>query len=158
MRASYSCLVKKLKAARVRRRAEDGKCEGRKSFAEMARARLKDGDSTLADMIAMAKRLHRANPKTGNRLSLRRIAAALAKAGHVNVNGREFNPASIKAWWKGRCQRSVGRIEMRAMRAGSPSPGGVCLTWSTPFTIGVNSSLKQFMCILRRARARVRLY
>jgi len=41
-------LVKKLKAARVRRRAEDGKCEGRKSFAEMARARLKDGDSTLA--------------------------------------------------------------------------------------------------------------
>jgi hypothetical protein len=69
----------------------------RKSFAEMARARIKDGDSTLADMIAMAKRLHRANPKTSKRLSLRKNAAALAKAGHLNVNGREFNPASVKA-------------------------------------------------------------
>jgi DNA invertase Pin-like site-specific DNA recombinase len=94
-------LVKKLKAARVRRRAEGGKCEGRKSFAEMARARLKAGDKTLADMIAMAKRLHRANPKTGKRLSLRKIAAELAKAGHMNVNGREFNPASIKAMVEG---------------------------------------------------------
>jgi len=40
-------------------------------------------------MIAMAKRLHRANSKTGKRLSLRKIATALAKTGYVNVNGRE---------------------------------------------------------------------
>jgi len=30
-------------------------------------------------------------------MSPRKVAAELAKAGHINVNGREFNPASVKA-------------------------------------------------------------
>jgi hypothetical protein len=55
----------------------------RKSFAEMARARLKDGDSTLADMIVMAKRLHRVNPKTGKRLSLPKIATRPASSTRI---------------------------------------------------------------------------
>ena len=32
------------------------------------------------EAVALAKRLHRASPKTGKRISLRKIAAALAEA------------------------------------------------------------------------------
>jgi hypothetical protein len=32
---------------------------------------------------------------------LLRIAAELAAAGHLNVNGREFNPRSVKAMVEG---------------------------------------------------------
>jgi hypothetical protein len=45
----------------------------------------------------LAKRLHRASPKTGQRMSLRKIAAALAEAGHLNEHGQPFNPKSIVA-------------------------------------------------------------
>ena len=103
-------LVKKLKAALVRRRAEDGKCEGRKSFAEMASVALeKHHDSTLADMIAMAKRLHRANPKTGKRLSLQKISDALAKAGHLNERGQPYNPKSVRSMIRGARSVLTGR-------------------------------------------------
>ena len=47
--------------------------------------------------VILAKRLHRASPKTGERMSLRRISAALEEAGHVNQYGRPFNPNSIKS-------------------------------------------------------------
>ena len=53
-------LVAKLKAARDRKRAREGKCEGRKSHAEMN-----------AELVALVKRLRRRNPKTGERRSLR---------------------------------------------------------------------------------------
>jgi len=62
--------VAKLRGARDRKRKERGKCEGRKSLAEMYPA-----------VVREAKRLGRANPKTGERHSLRRIAAELAKIG-----------------------------------------------------------------------------
>ena len=78
--------VAKLKAARDRKRARDGKCEGRKSHAELS-----------PEMVAMAKRLRRRNPKTGKRKSLRSIAAELAALGHRNVHGRPFAAESIKA-------------------------------------------------------------
>ena len=45
----------------------------------------------------MAKGLHRASPKTGERMSLRRISAELKAAGYVNEHGRPFNPNSIKS-------------------------------------------------------------
>jgi hypothetical protein len=81
-------LVKKLKAARDRKAKETtGKCGGRKSFAE-----IKGGP----ELIALAKRLRRASPKTG-RLSLRDIAQELAKRGYVNEQGWPYNPASIKS-------------------------------------------------------------
>jgi DNA invertase Pin-like site-specific DNA recombinase len=78
--------VAKLKAARDRKRARDGKCEGRKSHVEMN-----------PELVALVKRLRRRNPKTGERKSLRSIAAELANLGHVNVNGRPFAAQSIQA-------------------------------------------------------------
>ena len=39
------------------------------------------------EAVALAKRLHRASPKTGKRMSLRKIAATLAEAGHLNERG-----------------------------------------------------------------------
>ena len=78
--------VSKLRHARERQRKELGKCEGRKPHGELR-----------AEAIALAKRLHRASPKTGKRMSLRKIAAALAKAGHLNERGQPFNPKSIVA-------------------------------------------------------------
>ena len=79
-------LVAKLKAARDRKRTRDGKCEGRRSHLEMN-----------PQLVALAKRLHRRNPKTGQRLSLRAIAAELASQGLVNMHGRPYAAASIQA-------------------------------------------------------------
>ena len=79
-------LVAKLKAARDRKRARDGKCEGRRSHREMN-----------PELVALAKKLHRRNPKTGERKSLRLIAAELASMGHLNIHGRPFAAESIKA-------------------------------------------------------------
>ncbi|HRN87901.1 MAG TPA: recombinase family protein [Hyphomicrobium sp.] len=78
-------LVSKLRHARERIRKERGKCEGRKALAE-----------SNPEAVTMAKRLHRASPKTGRRLSLRKISAALATAGHLNERGHPFNPKTIK--------------------------------------------------------------
>jgi DNA invertase Pin-like site-specific DNA recombinase len=85
-------LVKKLKAARDRKRKETGKCGGRKSFMEM-----KGGP----ELIALVKRLRRASPKTGERRSLREISAELAKLGYLNERGKPYNPASIKSMLEG---------------------------------------------------------
>ena len=62
------------------------KVEGRKSHAERK-----------PEVVALAKRLSRKNPKTGKRRSLREIATRLAEAGHVNENGQPFAAKSIKA-------------------------------------------------------------
>ena len=62
--------VAKLRGARDRKRKAQGKCEGRKALAEMHPA-----------VVREAKRLGRANPKSGERRSLRKIAAELAKIG-----------------------------------------------------------------------------
>ena len=78
--------VAKLKAARDRKRARDGKCEGRRSHLEI--------DPKL---VALAKRLRRRNPKTGERKSLRVIAAELAALGYLNIHGRPFAAESINA-------------------------------------------------------------
>jgi hypothetical protein len=43
------------------------------------------------------KRLRRRNPKTGERKSLRAIAAELAAMGYKNIHGRPFAAASIQA-------------------------------------------------------------
>jgi DNA invertase Pin-like site-specific DNA recombinase len=77
--------VAKLRGARERKRREVGKCEGRKSHAELR-----------PDVVALAKRLHRRRPKRG-RMSLRAISAELASQGFLNENGRAFAAASIKS-------------------------------------------------------------
>jgi DNA invertase Pin-like site-specific DNA recombinase len=93
-------LVAKLKAARERKRQDNGKCEGRKTRIERAKQIDKAVgealEQKLSEAMAMAKRLHRASPKTGKRLSLRKISAELAAAGHLNERGKPFNPWSIQ--------------------------------------------------------------
>jgi hypothetical protein len=81
-----AALVAKLKGARERVRRSRGKCEGRKTHKEQN-----------PEAVALAKRLRRASPKTGERMSLRRISGELAAAGYVNERGREFNPNSVKS-------------------------------------------------------------
>ncbi len=39
------------------------------------------------DVVGKVDRLRRASPKTGKRMSLRKISAALAEAGHLNERG-----------------------------------------------------------------------
>jgi DNA invertase Pin-like site-specific DNA recombinase len=79
-------LVSKLKSARDRKRATGVKVEGRKALAE-----------TNPDAVKLAKRLLRASPKTGERMSLRKIANALADAGHLNELGQPYSAKSIQA-------------------------------------------------------------
>jgi len=78
--------VAKLQGARDRKRRETGKCEGRKPLTELH-----------PEVVAMAKRLRRANPVTHKHMSLRKISEALAKAGHLNERGQPYNPKSILA-------------------------------------------------------------
>ena len=77
-------LVSKLRHARERQRRERGK--GRKAHAELH-----------PDVVALAKKLRRASPKSGERLSYRKISAQLKKSGFVNERGQPYNPKSIKA-------------------------------------------------------------
>jgi len=82
--------VAKLRGARERKRREHGKCEGRKTHAEKR-----------PDVVLMAKRLHRASPLTGQRRSLRKIAAELAAAGFFNERGKPFHAQSIERMIEG---------------------------------------------------------
>jgi DNA invertase Pin-like site-specific DNA recombinase len=75
-------LVAKLRHARDRIRAEQGRCEGRKAVP--------------AEVIKEARRLSRANPKTGKRRSLRNISAELAILGLNASSGRAYHPNSVK--------------------------------------------------------------
>jgi hypothetical protein len=67
----------------TRKRAEAGKCEGRKSWAEIN-----------PELVREAKRLRRRSPK-GHQRSLRDVAAELAKLGFVNERGAPFSASSI---------------------------------------------------------------
>jgi DNA invertase Pin-like site-specific DNA recombinase len=77
--------VAKLRGARERKRREHGKCEGRKGHYELRPA-----------AVRMAKHLAQAS-RTGERRSLRRIAAEMAGMGYLNDAGKPFAAASIKA-------------------------------------------------------------
>ena len=78
-------LVAKLKAAWDRKRAAAGKCEGRKSWAEIN-----------PELVREAKRLRRRSPK-GHKRSLRDVAAELAKLGFVNQRGAQFSASSVQS-------------------------------------------------------------
>jgi len=95
--------VAKLRGARDRKRKAHGKCEGRKSLAEMHPAVVREG-----------KRLGRASPLNGRRRSLRKIAAELAKIGETLIasgtpgaketarayfarNGQPYSAKSVRA-------------------------------------------------------------
>lgn len=74
-------LVAKLKAARDRKRIATGKCGGRKSYAEVR-----------PETVALAKELQREK-----RMSLRKIAAALAAKGHVTPKGNQYSASAVQA-------------------------------------------------------------
>jgi DNA invertase Pin-like site-specific DNA recombinase len=73
-------LVAKLKAARDRKKAVTGKCGGRQSYAE-----------AKPDTVALARKLRE------RRMSLRKIAAELAKQGHLTVNGKPYVATAVQA-------------------------------------------------------------
>jgi hypothetical protein len=55
-----------------------------------------EGPQTVpAAMVAEARRLARKNPRTGQRRSLRAIAAELAKFDHCGPSGKPYFPASV---------------------------------------------------------------
>jgi hypothetical protein len=83
-------LVTKLRGARERVRGAQGKCEGRKSYAERS-----------PELVAAAKRLHRRSPK-GHRRSLREIASELAAMGYRNKNGAPYSASCVKSMVEGR--------------------------------------------------------
>ena len=59
-------------------------------------AAARQGHATLRpETVALAKRLRRASPNTGERLSLRQISAKLAEAGHLNERGQPYNAKSM---------------------------------------------------------------
>ena len=78
-------LVQKLRGARDRASAAAGR-------------RIEGAKPTLTgEALALVKRLHRKNPHTGERRSLRTIAAELAAAGHVNPRtGKPYSAEAIR--------------------------------------------------------------
>jgi DNA invertase Pin-like site-specific DNA recombinase len=94
-------LVKKLKAARDRKRKPGVRVEGRKTRVERLEQQktpeAKAEIDRLTEAVELAKRLRRANPVTHKRMSLRKISEALAAAGHLNELGQPYNPKKILA-------------------------------------------------------------
>lgn len=78
-------LVLKLRAARDRKRAATGKCEGRKGHAERT-----------PEIAREARRLARRSPKTGKVRSLREIAAELAGLGFTSTAGTPLSPSVVR--------------------------------------------------------------
>ena len=74
-----------MRAARDRKRATGVKVEGRKGLAE-----------TRPELVALAKRLYRKSPKTGERRSPREIADELARQGYKSATGRSLSTSVVK--------------------------------------------------------------
>lgn len=76
--------VLKLRAARERKRAKVGKCEGRKSIKEVN-----------PETLALIKTLRR-KPRGGTRKTYPKIAAELNAAGHTTVSGKPFTAGNVQ--------------------------------------------------------------
>ncbi len=79
--------VAKLRGARDRKRRELGKCEGRKSHAELR-----------PEVVLEAKRLRRASPLNGKRRSFRKISRELAAMGYLSARGTPSLRLRCKPW------------------------------------------------------------
>jgi DNA invertase Pin-like site-specific DNA recombinase len=82
-------IVKRLKSGRERVKAQNGRCEGRKSYAD-----------TNPELIRQAKRLARKNPKTGKTRSLRAIASELAEIGFMSEKNTVLSPSVVNSLLK----------------------------------------------------------
>lgn len=76
--------VQKLRVARIRKKAEKGKCEGRKSYHE-----------SNPELIKEIKRLRR-KPRNGKRLSLKKTMDSLNQNGFTTTAGKQFTLAVLK--------------------------------------------------------------
>jgi hypothetical protein len=76
-------LVKKLAAARKRKREHEGRCEGRKPLSE-----------TRPEVVALARKLRRRRPKGGQR-SLREVSKRLAARGYLNERDKPYAAKSV---------------------------------------------------------------
>jgi DNA invertase Pin-like site-specific DNA recombinase len=81
-------LVQKLKAARDRKIEAEGRCGGRQPISE-----------TAPDAVALARKLAHGNRKM--KLSLRGIAAELAKAGYMSSTGKPYSAKLIRTMVEG---------------------------------------------------------
>jgi hypothetical protein len=79
-------LVAKLRGARERKKRATGKCEGRKSIAELR-----------PDVVALARELRRRRPKP----TLRATAAELAARGHLAGSGKPFEASVVARMVRG---------------------------------------------------------
>jgi DNA invertase Pin-like site-specific DNA recombinase len=79
-------IVHKLKVARDAKRAKTGKCEGRRSHAEVN-----------PNAVDRARKLHRKDRVTHKRLSLREIAARMFEEGHKAASGKPYGPSAIQS-------------------------------------------------------------
>jgi hypothetical protein len=79
-------VVAKLKGARDRKRAVNGKCEGRKKIAELH-----------PDIVAEARRLRPHSVKGKHKRSLREVAAELERLGYLNERRNRFSAASVQS-------------------------------------------------------------
>jgi DNA invertase Pin-like site-specific DNA recombinase len=77
-------LVAKLKAARDRKKALTGKCGGRKPLAELR-----------PEVVALAREMHE------QRMSLRKISAALAEQGHLTGGGKPYTANAVLGMLRG---------------------------------------------------------
>jgi DNA invertase Pin-like site-specific DNA recombinase len=82
--SQFEKMVAKLKGARDRKKADTGKCGGRKSYQERD-----------PEMVALAKKLAR-YPVNGRKRSLRDVAAELEAAGHTS-KGKQYSPPRYPA-------------------------------------------------------------
>jgi DNA invertase Pin-like site-specific DNA recombinase len=74
--------VAKLKGARDRVRRREGKCEGRKTYAE-----------TNPEMVALAKAIK----SRGGRVSLREVSAELAAKGYTTPSGKPYSASAVQS-------------------------------------------------------------
>lgn len=78
-------IVSKLKAARMRKRRVEGRCEGRKPFGN------RPGEAETLRLIRDLRR----KPRGGERLSVAAIAAKLNEAGAATRSGKPWSPGTV---------------------------------------------------------------
>jgi DNA invertase Pin-like site-specific DNA recombinase len=79
-------IVSKLRAARVRMRRAEGRCEGRKPFGT------RSGEAEVVDYIRKLRR----KPKGGERLSFAAIAKRLNAEGRPTRTGKPWQPETVR--------------------------------------------------------------
>ena len=85
--------VAKLKAARDRKRAATGRCEGRKAFTK------ETVPAALKEALESIKKLRHANPGQ-KRMPYPEVAQALNAMGLRTVQGKEFSGANAQVLWQ----------------------------------------------------------